>query len=203
MTTAPISLRPAQPTTAEGLRFARYLDDAADGIFRFMLGKNSEQVVAKAYRTPGHDLSFEHVTFAQNGGTIVGTTSAYSSKQHEQSSESPLIRAAGWRTVRMAAVSTAAASLFRFIDTVADGDFYLQAIAVDPDRRGLGIGSKLFGHVEDEARRVGCGRLTLVVAVENEGARRLYERMGMTIEATSPKSALLPDGQVHRMAKAL
>ncbi len=203
MTTAPISLRPAQPTTAEGLRFARDLDDAADGIFRFMLGKNFEEVVAKAYRTPGHDVSFEHVTFAERGRAIVGMTSAYSSQQHEQSSDSPLIRAAGWRSVRMAAVSTAAASLFRFIDAVADGDFYLQAIAVDPDQRSLGIGSKLFGHAEDEARRAGCERLTLVVAVKNEGARRLYERMGMTIEATSPKSALLPDGQVHRMAKRL
>jgi len=100
-------------------------------------------------------------------------------------------------------VSTAAASLFRFIDAVADGDSSLQAIAVGPDRRGLGIGSRLFGQVEDEARRAGCERLTLVVAVENESAQCLYERMGMTIVATSPRPALLPDGQVHRMAKPL
>ncbi len=95
MVAVSVSLRPAQPTTVEGLRFARYLDTAADGIFRFMLGKSFEQVVAKEYRTPGHDLSFNRVTFAENGGAIVGMTSASSSQQHEQSSESPLLRAAG------------------------------------------------------------------------------------------------------------
>lgn len=203
MADSPVSLRPAQPTTAEGLLFARYLDTAADGIFRSMLGKDSVRVVAKAYLTPGHDLSFEHVTFAKHNGEIVGMASAYSSQQHEQSSELPLLRAAGWRTIRMAAVSAALFRLFRFIDTVSDGDHYLQAIAVNHEQRDLGIGSTLFGATEEEARKSGGRRLTLVVAVENENARRLYERMGMTVEATSPRSVFLPDGQVHRMVKTL
>ena len=198
-----VSLRPAQPTTAEGLRFARYLDTAAGGIFRFMLGNGSERVLAKAYRSPGHDLSFERVTFAEVGGEIVGMASSYSSQQHEESSESPLLRAAGWRTVRLAAVSTALLRLFRFIDALDDGDSYLQALAVDTEQRGLGIGSTLFRDAEKRARDAGSERLTLVVAVDNASAQRLYERMGMSIVASSPRPAILPDGQVHRMAKPL
>ncbi len=197
------SLRPAQPTSAEGLMFARYLDTAADGVFRFMLGRGSERVLAKAYLTPGHDLSFDHVTFAEIGGEIVGMASSFSSQQHDQSSESPLFRAAGWRNVRMAAVSTALFRLFGFIDAVADGDFYLHALAVSPERRGYGLGSTLFHHAEERARNAGAKRLSLVVAVDNENAQRLYERMGMTVVATSPRSLVMPDGQVHRMAKDL
>lgn len=203
MADAPVSLRPAQATTDEGLLFARYLDTAADGIFRFMLGKDFERVVAEAYLTPGHDLSFEYVTFAVSDGEIVGMASAFSAEQHGQSFDAPLLRAAGWRAARMAAVSAAGSRLFRFIDTVADGDFYLQGLAVNPEYRGLGIGSILFAHAEEHARAVDSRRLSLVVAVKNEGARRLYERMGMAIDATSPRPAILPDGQVHRMAKDL
>ena len=203
MAATPISLRPAQATTDDGLRFARYLDTAADGIFRFMLGKDSERVVAEAFLTPGHDLSFEYVTFAVMRSEVVGMASAFSSEQHKRSSESPLLRAAGWRVPRMAVVSAAVSRLFRFIDTVADGDFYLHGLAVDPDRRGRGIGSMLYGHIEEQARGIGSRRISLVVAVENEGARRLYERMGMTIEATSPRPVILRDGQVYRMAKDL
>lgn len=203
MPVSAVSLRPAQPTTAEGLTFARYLDTAADGIFRFKLGSDSDRVLATAYLTPGHDLSFDRVTFADVGGEIVGMASAYSSQQHEQSSESPLLSAAGWRAIRMATVSTALFRLFRFIEAVDDGDYYLQALAVDAEQRGLGIGSTLFRHTEERARDAGCGRLMLVVAVDNENAQRLYERMGMTVVASSPRSMILPDGQVHRMTKPL
>lgn len=203
MSDSTVSLRPARPTTAEGLRFAHYLDTAAGGIFRFMLGSGSDRVLAEAYRSPGHDLSFERVTFAEVGGEIVGMASSHSSQQHEQSSESPILRAAGWRTVRMVAVSIALFRLFRFIDALDDGDSYLLALAVDAEQRGLGIGSTLFRHTEERARDAGSGRLTLVVAVDNENAQRLYERMGMTIVASSPRPMILPDGQVHRMAKPL
>ena len=55
-----ISLRPAQPTLADGALFARYLDTSADGLFRLMLGAAFERVVAEANVEPAHDHSFEH-----------------------------------------------------------------------------------------------------------------------------------------------
>ena len=117
-----VALRPAQPEFEEGLLFARYLDTAADGVFRFMLGKAADRVIAKAYLEPDHDLSYQHVTFAEMGTTIVGMVSSNSSEQHRRSSDGPLIRAAGWRAPRMVAVTAIAAGLIRFLDRVPDSD---------------------------------------------------------------------------------
>nr|MDJ0496440.1 GNAT family N-acetyltransferase [Acidimicrobiia bacterium] len=81
-------------------------------------------------------------------------------------------------------------------------DWYLQGVAVDEAFRGAGIGSLLLDHAEEVAATTGARRLALDVDVENDAARSLYERRGMTIEATSP-SGLLRSDRVHRMTKAL
>jgi hypothetical protein len=41
------------------------------------------------------------------------------------------------------------------------------------------------------------------VAENNAGARQLYERRGMTVEATSPSILLLPNTRAQRMVKPL
>ncbi len=61
----------------------------------------------------------------------------------------------------------------------------------------------LFEHAQTQAVESAAERLTLHVAVENTAALRLYERLGMHIEATSPRAAPLPGLQVHRMVKPL
>ena len=39
-----IVLRAANPTFDEGLAFARYADEVAEGFFRLMLGRRAEQI---------------------------------------------------------------------------------------------------------------------------------------------------------------
>lgn len=49
--------------------------------------------------------------------------------------------------------------------------------------RGLGLGTKLLSACIDAAGRLGTTRLDLEVRVDNERARRLYERCGFEVEA--------------------
>lgn len=51
-------------------------------------------------------------------------------------------------------------------------------LAVLPDLRGLGIGSRLLEAVEREARERGCCKVTLEVREDNAPARGLYARRG-------------------------
>ena len=53
-----IVLRAANPTFDEGLASARYLDEAAEGFFRFMLGRRAGYIIATAFAQPDHDLSY-------------------------------------------------------------------------------------------------------------------------------------------------
>lgn len=197
------TVRPARPTIEEGLLYARYLNEAADGAFRVLLGKGYDRVIAEAYLSPGHDLSYETAVFAERSGRIAGMASGYTSEQHGQSSDEPLRRAAGVRMVRMAALSLLGRGTKRFIEAVPDGDYYLLAVAVDGQHRGAGVGSTLLDYSEDRARAAGCTRIVLDVAEKNAGARRLYERRGMKVEAKSPPIILAPSSRACRMVKPL
>ncbi len=103
----------------------------------------------------------------------------------------------------MSVVTTIARGLFRFLEAVPEGDFYLMAVAVDPDWRGLGIGSELIDDMEQRARGAGAARIVLDVAERNEGGRRLYQRRGMAVEATSPRVLFLPGTRAQRMVRTL
>ena len=163
MTYEAVTLRPAVATIDEGLLFARYLNLAADGAFRALLGRDYVRVIGEAYQSPGHDLSYETAAFAERSGRIAGMASGYTSQQHEQSSDEPLRRAAGFRMVRMAAFSVLGRGMKRFIKTVPEGDYYLQAVAVDDQYRGSGVGSTLLDHPEETGRAAGSTHLVLDV----------------------------------------
>jgi ribosomal protein S18 acetylase RimI-like enzyme len=198
-----INLRAANPTLDEGLVFARYLDEAAEGFFRFMLGSSSEQIIATAFSQPEHDLSYQNVTFAERSNVIVGMVSGFTAEEHHRSSRQPLQEAAGRGNLRMRIVLVLFAPLMRIIDTIADGDFYLQAIAVDKELRGDGIGCVLMDSIEERARARGSTRLSLDVAAKNAGACRFYERRGMAVASQWPKRLPMPGLRFYRMTKTL
>ena len=199
-----IVLRPANPTFDEGLACARYVDEAAEGFFRFMLGRRAGYIIATAFAQPDHDLSYQNVTFAERDNVIVGMALAYTAEQHRRSSRfEPVKRAAGRRNLRMRIVLILFAPLMRIIESTSDGEFYIQAIAVDKELRGEGVGSILMDFCEERARASGSIRLALDVSAKNEGARRFYERRGMTVESQWPKRLALPGLKFYRLTKRL
>ena len=197
-----IVLRAAKPTFDEGVVFARYLDEAAEGFFRFMLGSRAVQVVAEAYTQSDNNYSFQNVIIAEHDQLIVGMASGFTAEQRRRFSDRPLKQAAGFPALRMRAVRILCAPLLRILTTIADGDFYLLAIAIDKEIRGEGVGSALMDSIEERARASGSTRLSLDVSAKNEGARRLYERRGMSVESEWPKVRFLPRLFV-RMTKTL
>jgi ribosomal protein S18 acetylase RimI-like enzyme len=56
--------------------------------------------------------------------------------------------------------------------------FFIHALATLPQARGRGFGTLLLRVAEEVARARGLLRLSLIVADDNEGARRLYGRLG-------------------------
>lgn len=198
-----LTIRAAKPDPVEGAAFARYFDMASDGLARWMLGPRFTDVIGRAYREPGHDLSYESVRFAESDGVTAGMVNGYSSAEHDRSRDGPLLRAAGLRFPRLLGTWMLARPLFAFMDELPAGDWYVQAVAVDPSFRGSGIGSLLLDDVEAQARASGSDRLALDVAVGNDGAKRLYERRGMAVVARSESVRAMGGTAVERMVKDL
>ena len=57
-------------------------------------------------------------------------------------------------------------------------EFMVDTVAVSEASRGLGLGTALMERAEGRAREMGKRKMTLQVIGENEGATRLYERLG-------------------------
>ncbi|MBI4814255.1 MAG: GNAT family N-acetyltransferase [Methanobacterium sp.] len=65
-----------------------------------------------------------------------------------------------------------------FLSRLEEDDFYYAIVAVDGNSRGQGIGSFILEEGIKLAREKGCKRAVLDVDIENEGALRLYQRIG-------------------------
>lgn len=64
--------------------------------------------------------------------------------------------------------------------------FYINMLATYPDFRGQGVGKGLMGIVDDWAAEAGCDLASIQVFEQNDGAFRLYRRLGYVEEARRP-----------------
>lgn len=69
-------------------------------------------------------------------------------------------------------------------------------IAVLPEHRGAGIGRALLDRVEERARERDCARVNLEV-LEDNPARRLYERAGFEAKSTYMVKAVTESGDSY------
>jgi len=72
-----------------------------------------------------------------------------------------------------------AESIAGYIVCYPDGaDFYIENIAVSPDRQGAGIGGLLMAHAETCARAAGCTTLALYTNIHMSENLTLYPHLG-------------------------
>jgi ribosomal protein S18 acetylase RimI-like enzyme len=85
----------------------------------------------------------------------------------------------------------------------ADGESraYVFSFRAKEKWRNHGLGSHLMDFVEDDLRRRGYQFVTLNVSKENQGALRLYKRLGYSVTGSRPGiwSYRDPDGNVHHV----
>ncbi|MBA3072616.1 MAG: GNAT family N-acetyltransferase [Anaerolineae bacterium] len=70
---------------------------------------------------------------------------------------------------------------------------YLYSLRVRKSWQNQGVGSRLMDVVEEHLHEIGFTRVTLNVARENQGAIRLYSRLGYQIVAEEPGVWSYPD----------
>ena len=61
---------------------------------------------------------------------------------------------------------------------------FIDDLCVDQNIRGKHVVQKIFEHVKEEAKKMGCYEVTLNVWEGNDTARRFYEKMGMVPKET-------------------
>ena len=87
-----------------------------------------------------------------------------------------------------------------YAELEAPGSLYISALAVMPEWRGQGLGSRLLDAARERARTLGCPALSLICFAENSGARRLYQWQGFTVV---DRRAVVPHPMIHATGEAL
>ena len=150
-----------------------------------LFGAKVKDVWTKAFRHPRSCFSYEHSHFIEVNGETAGMALAYSyerKRKEEIRSLLLILRYLKWGIIKQIAYLSRAGVVIAQIDK---GDYYISNIAVYPDLRCQGCGTKLLESLEGEAKSAGCTRLVLNVETDNEKAIKLYERTGYTIETKS------------------
>lgn len=105
-----------------------------------------------------------------------------------------------WRALRIAL------NLLFLNESPKPDEFIVSSISVSAESRGLGVGTELMNAAEELARELGKKLMSLDVAGHNNDARRLYERLGYRVTATSRGRLIrwvTRDPVVHHMEKPL
>jgi ribosomal protein S18 acetylase RimI-like enzyme len=73
------------------------------------------------------------------------------------------------------------------LENLAPATWYVNVLAVVPQQRGRGLGSRLLEQADATGRALGKRGMSVIVSDINAGARRLYERHGYRVVASRPK----------------
>lgn len=178
-----ILLRDAEQTDAR--RIAQLIDMASSGLesrdwaAQMTLsmeadGQDALDVGATEVITPGHYNYYTQVRGVDHGGQLVAMALNNIIKGRslaEREGLSPVNR------------------VYADLKQKAIGSFYIDSLACLPDFRGLGLGRILIEDAHQQARRAGCGQISLLAFEENAGAVRLYTRMGFHLIERLPAVA--------------
>ncbi|MGC3940930.1 GNAT family N-acetyltransferase [Roseobacter sp. EG26] len=162
-----LHLRPARLGDAKNL--AKLIDIAGEGIPSWLwsqsvaVGQSPLDVGIERARRQSGGFSYRNAILAEAFDQVAGMVLTYPIEIMPQESPDDL---------------PDPIAPFVELEKQSVGSWFVNALAVFPEFRGLGIGTALMEEVEHAAHRRGYDRLSIQVYEQNVGAVRLYEHLG-------------------------
>lgn len=186
-------IRPARPEDAPVVAQLMYYASVNYMLAFFGNTKDAIKVFRRMFSLPRHTTSYTYAFVAEVEGNVVGSFSGFDGKSWRASAHASWVYGPLWfaiiplrQVIRMVA---AFRDFNRAMLPILDEEYYIEHLAILPDRRGQGIGTQLIEFAENQARTKWLKRVVLDVEIENEEARRLYERLGLqTIKVVTEPS---------------
>lgn len=187
-----VNFRPARKEDCATI--ARLYSISSDGVADYVWtqlaepGENILDVGRRRYEREDSVFSFRNCTIAEVDGKIAGMLVAFPMQ------------------VDPAAEPDSDPVLAPFSRLEEDGSYYICGVAVFEQYRGRKIGSRFMQLAESRARELGLNKISLIVFEQNEGAWRLYDRLGYREakrETIVPHRLIHFDGDAILMVKTL
>lgn len=169
-------LRPARKDDARAL--AQLIDIAGEGFATYLWtqaaapGEGALDVGTRRAQREDGGFSYRNATVAETEGRVAGLLLGYR-------------LADPYDTGDLSALPDLVRPLVE-LESEAPGSWYVNALALFPEYRGRGLGSQLLAEAERIAGHLRGSTLSIIVADQNEGAKRLYLRTGYRAVARRP-----------------
>jgi len=181
-----LKFRPAGKS--ECLKIAELFSIASDGVADYIWTKYSEpeeniiDFGARRYESEDSVFSYRNCTVAEVDGEVAGILVAFSMYEsgEVESDVDPV--------------------LAPYMKLEQPNSYYICAMALFPEYRGKGIGTRLLEIAEEQAKDNNLIQLSLIVFEQNEGAKKLYERHGYYEIKREP---VVPHELIHHTGDAL
>jgi ribosomal protein S18 acetylase RimI-like enzyme len=163
-------------------KVAELLYETDRKIFNFFYGNkvNTAQILEKLVRLGENNLGHEHIYVVTQDERVIGILLYFEGDNHHKMGELKFLykNLNLMDAIRFFLIDLKDSLILSYLKK---SDFYLSSLAVDEEFRGEGVGSIILDQAINMARQRGCERVVLDVALDNSGARRLYERTGFKV----------------------
>ncbi|MDP3790889.1 MAG: GNAT family N-acetyltransferase [Candidatus Omnitrophota bacterium] len=179
-----ITVRRGKPEDAH--HFSELVALSSPALFLVLFGSKVKRLMEKLFPHKRHYYSFDRSFFIEVDGNTAGMAQLHRFRPRRREKINLtflLMKYMNWRLPSSVAPLLMSEKIIR---DFSGRDCYLSNVAVYPEYRSLGLGSKLLGAIEEEVKSAGKNRIVLHADAKNHGAIRLYERLGYRIEEKSP-----------------
>jgi ribosomal protein S18 acetylase RimI-like enzyme len=140
-------------------------------------GLSLVEIGERRYQRENTDFSYQNCLMVETEGAVVGMMHSYAMPDTLEplpDDLDPVLRPAA--------------------ELEIPGSLYISGLALQPDFRNRGVGTRLLGQAYERARGMGLGQVSLLVFEANEGAVRLYRRHGFR---EVDRRTLVPHPLIH------
>lgn len=167
-----------RPATREDSRkIAELFGIASGGVAEYVWGTLAPQypgltpleIGARRYAGEEGAFSYKNCTVAELGGEAIGMLHAFPMEEEPEGTDEPMDPV-----------------LEPYARLEVPGSYYVSGMAVFPEHRGEGLGTRLLEVAKEQARHRACRQVSLLVFERNEGAVELYRRYGFAVIDRAP-----------------
>ena len=180
-----IIFRPAKPSDAKRAGRLLFQTFEKKATFIIVLGdeKRAVQLLSKLFEIPGHRLSYEFTEMVVQKGRVVGLSTSFPGRilgKLDGRLDHLILKQYKWRG-KLAVFLRGWPLVFN--KESGRDEYFLSNLVTRGSYRGKGIGTQILKRIEEKAQQIDLKKVSLMVAMENQAARRFYERNEFKIVA--------------------
>ena len=142
--------------------------------------KVAQEVIKKFYKQPDNILSYQNIYVAEVRNRIAGLILSFPSDHFPRLSKLLVEKLPKFYKSDAKDYQRKVVPMLKTKEA-EPGEYYIDSLAVYPQYRACGIGSKLLKAATLKSHKLGISKISLIVKPENKGALKLYKKHGYSV----------------------